>query len=569
MTAKSALIGRIRAGIVGDSRLMPGPYGDRRITYADFTASGRAVGFIEDVIREAVLPTYANTHSEASATGLQTQRLREDARAIVRDAVGGDEGTAVVFCGSGSTGAIDKLAGILGLRLPSALEDRYGWASSIPAHLRPVVFVGPYEHHSNELVWRESIADVVVIPTDGDGHIDAVELERQLARHAARPLRIGSFSAASNVTGILSDVTGISRLLHRHGALAFWDYAAAGPYLAIRMTPRPGGDPLDYLDAVFLSPHKFVGGPGTPGVLAARRELLANRVPVVPGGGTIAFVSPDRHSYTGAAEHREEGGTPAIVESIRAGLAFQLKAAVGTDEIRARDNAFLRRALATWRAEPAMEILGNLEAERLPIVSFRVRSPGGGYLHHHFVVAVLNDLFGIQARGGCSCAGPYGHQLMGIGADLSRELALEVDRGNLGIKPGWVRVSFGYYMSERTVAFLVEAVLLAAREAWRLLPDYRFDPPTGLWRHRRAPSTPLLRLSRIGYDADGELRIPQRGTSAPESDLDGYLEQARRILAAAPVLTGGVAAGRVSAGFDRLRWFDLPSGCLVGGRAAS
>ena len=368
---ETPLLRRIRDAVIGDARVVEGPYGERRITYADFTASGRAVGFLEDYIRENVLPYYANTHTEASATGLQTQCLREDARAIIREAVGGTRDTVVVFCGSGSTGAIDKLIGVLGLRLPSVLDDRHGLSGSIPRHQRPVVFIGPFEHHSNELAWRESIADVVAIPSDASGHVDLAELERQLRRYADRPMRIGSFSAASNVTGIISDTAAISTLLHVHGALALWDYAAAGPYLDIAMTPGPNDDPLAYKDAVFISPHKFVGGPGTPGILVARRELFANRVPVVPGGGTISFVSPWQQCYTPAAEHREEGGTPAIVESIRAGLAFQLKQAVGTDVIHARHESFLRRALASWRQEPRMEILGSLDVPRLPIVSFR------------------------------------------------------------------------------------------------------------------------------------------------------------------------------------------------------
>jgi selenocysteine lyase/cysteine desulfurase len=289
------LLRRIRESVIGDDRELPGPWGPRRIVYADHTASGRALSFVEDYIRDQVLPFYANTHTESSGTGLVTTCRREGARRIIRDAVGGDDDHAVIFTGSGSTGAIDKLLRILGLHLPSALEERFGLAAAIPAKTRPVVFVGPYEHHSNELLWRESIADVVRIPEDSHGRIDTAVLEQQLVRHAGRPLRIGSFSAASNVTGLLTDTDTVSELLHRHQAPACWDYAAAGPHLEIRM--RGGGHrrPLGYKDAVFLSPHKFPGGPGTPGVLVVRGELVRNRCPRCP----VAAPSPTFTPPTG------------------------------------------------------------------------------------------------------------------------------------------------------------------------------------------------------------------------------------------------------------------------------
>jgi selenocysteine lyase/cysteine desulfurase len=550
-----ALIETIRRSVIGNDEVVEGPFGPRRVTYADYTASGRALSFIEDYLRDAVLPLYANTHTESSGTGLQTTRFRDDARAVIRRCVGATDAHAVLFTGSGSTGAIDLMIRVLGLRIPCNLDERYRLSSHIPESDRPVVFIGPFEHHSNELPWRESIADVITIGEDHDGHIDLEHLERELVRHADRSLKIGSFSAASNVTGILSDTKAIAALLRRHDALSFWDFAAAAPYVEIEM--MPDGDEQYAKDAVFISPHKMIGGPGTPGVLVARKELFRNRVPAVPGGGTVAYVNPTEHRYLDDVEHREEGGTPAIVESIRAGLVFQLKEAVGTGAIRDREESFIRRAIASWERNPTIEILGNHDADRLSIVSFVVRH-GDRYLHHNFVVALLNDLFGIQSRGGCSCAGPYGHRLLGIDIDRSHEFEREIARGCEGIKPGWVRVNFNYFISEAVFRFILDAVHFVAEHGWILLPHYRLDTASGLWTHRSARPAPPMSLDDITY-ADGEMQYSQDRRIAPDTHLDAYLDEARRIVAEAGAsLPAPLGDPTMTDDFEHLRWFSLP-----------
>jgi selenocysteine lyase/cysteine desulfurase len=554
---REQLISAVRDGLIGTDEVVRGPFGPRRITYADYTASGRSLTFLEEFLRAQVLPRYGNTHTETSETGRQTTTFREDARRMIKRVCGATDDDALIFCGSGSTAAIDRLITILGLKLSAELDERFDLRSRIPTEARPVVFIGPYEHHSNELSWRESIADVVVIHEDAAGHIDLAELERVLEEHRDRPLRIGSFSAASNVTGIKTDVHAVARLLHRHGALSFWDFAAAAPYVDIDMNP---GQDDEALDAVFLSPHKLVGGPGTPGVLLVKRRLLHNRVPAMPGGGTVEWVTEEGQRYHDEPELREEGGTPAIVESIRAGLVFQLKEAVGAAAIQRREETYARRAIRHWQQNPAVNVLGPHDADRVAIISFTVRYDDERWLHHELVGALLNDLFGIQARGGCSCAGPYGARLLGIDLPTIRRHTGLIDQGWQGLKPGWTRVGFNYFITDDEADFIIRAVDLVAAEGWKLLPLYHFDARTGQWAHRHAADHAPLHLDDVRY-VDGRMAFAGRPAVEHVVDFDGYLEQAREIIDAAVEeavdIEPEARPSDVPVGFEELLWFPL------------
>ncbi len=530
----STLIARIRDGIIGQHQPVATPFGSRPLVYADYTASGRSLDFIEDYIREQVLPWYANTHTETSYTGAHTTALRESARATVRRAVNGGADDKVIFCGSGATAAINKLIDVLNLKI------------QLPEAERPVVFIGPYEHHSNELPWRESIADLEVIPLDGAGGIDLQMLDQALARHGHRALLIGSFSATSNVTGIKSDVSAVTAVLKRHGALAFWDYAAAGPYAAIDMN---GADPLD---AVFLSPHKFVGGPGTPGILVAKRALFRNPVPAMVGGGTVTWVTPDDHLYSSDIERREEGGTPAIVESIRAGLVFSLQQEVGTAEIQQREEVLAARAMQRLRACPNIEVLGSQEAARLPIFSLRFHH-GSRELHYGYVVALLNDLFGIQVRGGCSCAGPYAHSLLGMARDYSKRLEAAITEGASLLRPGWVRLNFNYFIAAAEFEYLLDALELVAEHGWRLLPSYHYDSDHGVWRYQGHTGCDRDPLASLCW----QTRVSSPSATVEEPDFPRYLALARAELLRPREAECCAPPLALAPAHEALRWFAL------------
>ena len=473
---------RLCEGVLGREARLATAEGTKPLLYFDYIASGRFHRAVEDELNARVLPYMSNTHSETSWTGRHMTRLYERAFRRIAHYLNAADDDVVLPVGSGSTGAVNRLIQVMGLRLPSQLEDRYGLSRAIPTADRPVIFRSHMEHHSNDITWRETIGESVYVEFDAHGRISPEHLDAQLERFRDRPFKIGTFSAASNVTGIHNDCHALARVLHRHGALAFFDFAAAGPYVAIDMHPRgPDGAPdADAaMDAVFLSMHKFLGGPRAPGLLVANRRLFSNRVPSEPGGGTVLYTSPTEHVYLHDASHRETGGTPPIVGSIQAGLCFDLKHAIGVERIHRVEQGFLRRALAEWTRNPGLEILGDLETGRLGVVSMIFRG-----LHHNFAVALLSDFFGVQVRGGCMCAGPYGHELLHIDPAVSLGLKRQIEQGHCGVKPGWVRVAFAPVTCEREFQTLLEGVEFVTRRGRDHLDRYELLDESGEWRRR-------------------------------------------------------------------------------------
>ncbi len=461
-------IAALRAGYIGDGIALPGPLGPKPLLYADHVASGRALRQIESFVAEQVLPVYANSHTEASFCGRAMTRLRREARQFIADQCGADAGFATIFAGAGATAGLNRLVSLLGVPDDAA------------AGRPPLVLIGPYEHHSNILPWRESGAELVEIPEGTEGGPDLAVLEQVLRERAPGRFTVGSFSAASNVTGILTDVDAVTEILKRHGALAVWDYACGAPYLSIDMR---AGTPFEK-DAVVLSGHKFLGGPGASGILIVRRDAVRRTTPSHAGGGTVRFVSPWGHDFASDLAAREEAGTPNVVGDIRTALCFAVKAAVGQDHLDRRHEALLARALDRWSAHPDIVLLGNPDAaRRLPIFAFRIRDrKRGGFIHAQLVTRLLSDLYGIQARGGCACAGPYAHRLLDIDAERSAELRAAILSGDEMQKPGWTRLNLSALLTDEKVERILSAVESLARDAEPWLERYRADPATARFR---------------------------------------------------------------------------------------
>lgn len=446
-------------GLIGDGAPVPGPNGVNPLIYADYVASGRALRQIEDFVTEQVLPFYANSHTEASFCGMMMTRTREQARQEIARICGGDARHAVIFSGSGATLGINRLVQLMGVK--QAVEQGQN----------PLVVLGPYEHHSNILPWRESGAEIIEIDEAPTGGPDLTQLEAVLQSGQGR-LIVGAFSAASNVTGIKTDVETVTTLFKKYQAKIIWDYAGGAPYLPIDMQIG--------MDAVVVSAHKFIGGPGASGVMILRRDSMAIDKPSLPGGGTVRFVSPWAEDYSTSIETREEAGTPNVVGDIRAALCFIVKEHISQSYLDSRLEALRHRAIKVWSQNPAIKILGNPEADdRLPIFSIQVKYlKRDGLVHHQLFTRMLSDYFGIQVRGGCACAGPYAHRLLDIDATHSETLRQAILSGAEIQKPGWTRIGFSALMSDQKADFIIDCVDRLARAPEDFDTVYDFDEKT-------------------------------------------------------------------------------------------
>ncbi|KAI0987175.1 hypothetical protein GJ496_008137 [Pomphorhynchus laevis] len=466
----------ITDNLIGKDTVLHTPFGYFKVIYLDYTASGRNVKFIEAFIRQHVLPVYANTHSESSCCSEQTEKYREEARSIIRRCVNASDKDVVLFVGTGTTGAIHKIVDTLNLKT---------------GHTNKVTLVlSALEHHSNILPWKESGVEVIRIPLNKEGNMCIGTLTKTLKKLSSENrIILCSFTAASNVTGILLDVDNISSIVHSYGGYVFWDYAAAAPYIKINMNTSDSS----YKDAIFLSGHKFIGGPGSPGVLIAKYFLFKNPVPTNPGGGAVLMVTKSTHIYLGNIEKREEGGTPDIIGSIRFGLAFQLKRSIGDKYIEMREQVLCEKFFNRLSSNRRIIILGNCKQKRLPIFSFLiVHQVSGLLLHHNFIARILNDLFGIQGRPGCVCAGPYTQDLL----DIDEEFALKLvalqssssckdingsvngnikneNMNSLGImKAGFTRISLPFFFSDSMINEIIDIIQFVADNGWYFLPQY-------------------------------------------------------------------------------------------------
>ena len=462
-----------RRNIVGFDQEFDTPFGSRPLVYADWIASGRLYGPIEDAIRDRFGPFVGNTHSESSVTGTSMTHAYHMAHGIIKRHVNAADDDVLLTTGTGMTGAVNKLHRILGLRVPDQAEQFV----HLPAEKRPVVFCTHMEHHSNQTSWLETFAELVCLEPNQRGLVDPERLRRTLERYVDRERIIGAFTSCSNVTGIETPFRELARIIHEAGGTVFVDFAASAPYVEIDMHPP---DPLERLDGIYFSPHKFLGGPGSCGILLFNSSLYNSRVPDNPGGGTVNWTNPwGGRSYFDDIQIREDGGTPGFLQAIRAALCIRLKEEMGVERMLAREKELLAIAWPALRSIPGIHILADQARDRLGIISFY-----SDKVHYNLMVRLLNDRYGIQVRGGCSCAGTYGHYLLHVDPSRSKAITDAIDHGDLSSKPGWVRFSLHPTMTDEEVRYVLEAIREINEKSRELAADYVYSPETNEYRHR-------------------------------------------------------------------------------------
>ncbi len=458
---------KFRDNVIGINHSFTSPYGEKKLVYADWVASGRLYNKIEEKISETFGPFVGNTHSESSITGNLMTSSYHKAQKIIKNHVNAGPNDIIISAGFGMTAVVNKLQRILGLKIP----EQYRNCIDVSGNKRPIVFITHMEHHSNQTSWLETLAEVKIIEPNKNGLVDIDNLKELLEEFKDRELKIGSFSAASNVTGIRTNYHAMAKLMHEYGGLCFVDFAASAPYVEINMHPK---DPLEKLDAIYFSPHKFLGGPGTAGVLIMDKDLNKCDVPDHPGGGTVDWTNPwGQHKYVNDVEAREDGGTPGFLQTIRTALSVKLKDEMGVENILKREEELVEIAFAEFNKIPSVHILASETNDRLGVVSFYIED-----IHYNLAVKLLNDRYGIQVRGGCSCAGTYGHYLLHVDPTRSQRITDKISSGDLSEKPGWIRMSLHPTMTNDELYMVTDAIkeIIENIDEWE--KDYKYEVST-------------------------------------------------------------------------------------------
>lgn len=463
-----------RNNIIGNEQFFQSPFGRKKIIYADWTASGRLYRPIEEKLSNQFGPLVANTHTESNYTGKTMTRLYKEAKRIIKNHVNATEDDALFLEGTGMTGALRKIQRMLGL----FVHEKYKSSNASVQEEKPVVFITHMEHHSNHISWEETICDVVIVPPNSSGEVCPKMLEETIKKYNDRPLKIGAFTACSNVTGIETPYHQLSEVMHQHGGICFVDFSASAPYTTINMHPK---NKLEALDGIFFSPHKFLGGPGTTGIAILSKKLYETNIPDRPGGGTVNWTNPwGEKAYYSNIEDREDGGTPGFLQAIKIALCISLKEEMGSDLIKEQDERLAKELFERLSKNSEIILLEEEKKKRLPIISFYVEG-----ISYRLIVKLLNDVHGIQVRGGCSCAGTYGHYLLNIDREKSKRITDELDKGNDSVKPGWVRISLHPTMTIREVHYIADAVIDVVEQVNNYQKAYFYCPETNEYKHRR------------------------------------------------------------------------------------